>query len=71
LWAEASLAAVSTALLVLTLLWPDWIERVIGLDPDHGSGTAEWFVVAGTAAVAVTSAAFGWADIRRLRRVVA
>ena len=50
---EFGLAALSTVSLVLTLVWGEWIELLTGLDPDNGSGSAEWMIVAvsGTAAI--------------------
>jgi len=44
-WIEAVLAALSSLLFVLTLVWRDWIEETTGYDPDRGSGSAEWAVV--------------------------
>jgi hypothetical protein len=41
-WVEAALAVISAACLALTLAWPQWIEGVIGLEPDGGDGSAEW-----------------------------
>jgi hypothetical protein len=52
-WVEAVLFFVSGALLIVTLAWHNWIEIVLGVDPDRGSGWAEWLVVV----LAVTSAA--------------
>ena len=43
----------STALLVVTLVWPDWIELVFHIDPDEGSGALEWLIVALVATVAI------------------
>jgi apolipoprotein N-acyltransferase len=45
-WIEAVAAAVSAFLLVLTLVWRDWIEEIFGVDPDQHSGALEWAVVA-------------------------
>lgn len=45
-WLEAGFAGLSGFLLVLTLMWRDWIEAVFGLDPDGGSGSTEWAIVA-------------------------
>ncbi len=36
---------------MLTLLLPDWIEIVFGVDPDSGSGLLEWTLVGLLAAV--------------------
>ncbi|WP_405363475.1 ABC transporter permease [Kitasatospora sp. NBC_00085] len=41
---EALLAVVSV--LVITLVWPAWIESVFGIDPDQHSGALEWIIVA-------------------------
>ena len=44
-WVELGLAVFSAFLLVLTLVWRDWIELVLGVDPDHGNGSFEWLIV--------------------------
>jgi hypothetical protein len=44
-WVRLALAAMSAALLVVTLAWHDWIEIVFRVDPDHGSGWLEWLIV--------------------------
>jgi hypothetical protein len=41
---ERLLAALCGLALVLTLLFPDWIERLFGASPDGGDGGAEWGV---------------------------
>ena len=46
IWGEVVLAAVSAVLLVVTLVWPAWIEAVFGVEPDGGSGEFEWGLVA-------------------------
>jgi len=54
-WIEVVLAAVTIALLLLTLISRDWIEEVFGVDPDAGSGALEWGIVI---ALAVATVAF-------------
>jgi hypothetical protein len=44
-WVEALLSGFGTFLGLLTIVWHDWIEGVIRVDPDHGSGSAEWIAV--------------------------
>ena len=39
------LAAICGSLAVLIVFWPDWIEALIGFDPDQHDGTIEWLVV--------------------------
>ena len=64
---EAILAATFGVLAVLTALWPTWIESITGLEPDAGSGSFEWAMVAVLAAVALGAAAFARHDYRNLR----
>lgn len=40
--AEAALGVVSALALLLTMMTPDWIERIFGLKPDGGNGQSEW-----------------------------
>lgn len=44
-WAEAGLATASALLLVMTILWSNWIELVFRVDPDHDSGSLERLIV--------------------------
>ncbi|MBB5502185.1 ABC transporter permease [Paraburkholderia sp. MM5384-R2] len=48
-WLECSLAVVSGAALIVTLIWPRWIEMIFGVEPDVGNGSAEWGVTIGLA----------------------
>lgn len=61
------LAVVSAGLLVVTVVWPEWVELLTGLDPDAGSGALEWAV---TAAFAVLAVVTGFASLRARRRWV-
>lgn len=53
-WVRLALTAASAALLLVTIAWPDWIELVFRLDPDHGSGWLEWVIVVVAVALTVT-----------------
>jgi hypothetical protein len=56
-------ACVCAALAMLTMVWPDWIEAVFGVDPDAHSGAVEWSIVLslGTASVILGALArFEW-----------
>jgi tetrahydromethanopterin S-methyltransferase subunit E len=44
-WLESSLGLITGAVAIITLFWHDWIEIIFGIDPDAGSGSAEWLVV--------------------------
>lgn len=50
---------------ILTVSWPDWIEHVFGVDPDHHSGSFEAGVSAAFLVVTLSLA-----TRRRLRRLV-
>jgi hypothetical protein len=52
---------------VVTIVCRDWIELVLGIDPDHDSGALEWLLVAIFAAIAIACAVavrFEWRGIR-------
>lgn len=52
-WIEISLSTLSGLLFVLTLIQRDWIEIVIGIEPDEGSGALEWLIVIGLMAATI------------------
>jgi hypothetical protein len=64
-WVECAFGSISTFLALLTLMWPDWIERVFGYDPDHYSGSFEWIIVAFCFTVAIVSAVLARREWRR------
>lgn len=53
---ELGLCVLSATLLVVTLVWHDWIELVFGFDPDQGNGALEWMISALSAVGAVSFA---------------
>jgi hypothetical protein len=66
---RAAIAALllSTMLFVLTLVDPQWIERLFDESPDGGDGSAEsWIVGASLLVAALASAALAWRERRRL-----
>ena len=64
-WAESILASAAGLLAIVTLFWPDWIDAVFGVDPDHGNGSAEWAAVAVLALAAAGLAAGARMEWRR------
>ena len=42
IWTETALATLTAAIALLTIVWPDWIEVIFGVDPDGGNGALEW-----------------------------
>jgi hypothetical protein len=59
------LAVVCGFLLLLTLIWRDWIEEAFGVDPDGGSGALEWAIVIGLALALVVCGALARTELRR------
>jgi hypothetical protein len=66
-WLEATLAALTTGLFILTLLSRNWIEIVFGVDPDESSGSLEWLIVAALLVASVAFIAMARAEWRRPR----
>jgi hypothetical protein len=63
---EAVLAGVSAMLFVLTLVFPEWIEAMTGLEPDAGSGALELVVAGAFLVAAMVSAVLARRNQRRL-----
>jgi hypothetical protein len=65
---QSALAAAFAILAVLTTIMPQWIEAATGLDPDSGSGTLEWLVVASFALAAAGCGALAGRSLLVQRR---
>ena len=63
---EVVLAVISTVLCILTLVIPQWIEELTGLEPDAGSGALEWVIAGVFLVAAVVAALLARRDYRRL-----
>lgn len=62
-WVDLALAALSIALLVITLMSTEWIENLFSVNPDQGSGALEWSILATSAVIAtvfIASAGYEW-----------
>lgn len=44
-WLETGIASLTGVFCVMALLWRDWAEVLLRIDPDQGSGAFEWMVV--------------------------
>ena len=67
---ETGLAVLAGVLALVTFIWPTWIESLFGVEPDGGSGAAEWWIVVVLALAAVILGLFARRDYvvaRRLR----
>jgi hypothetical protein len=68
------IAAVTSCALGAGVLWtllvPDWIEQITGLDPDQGTGEFEWMLIVVMGFIAVVVLFMGRFAWRRARREV-
>jgi hypothetical protein len=62
---QAGVALLLSGLLVLTMVWPEWIEGVFGVDPDHHSGSLEWLIVVALGLAVAASALLAGRQWRR------
>ncbi|WP_426595712.1 hypothetical protein ACPPVS_08890 [Cellulomonas sp. McL0617] len=69
-WVFVVVAAAAFILFVVTLISREWIEEVFHVDPDEGSGSLEWLIVAGTALVALVLGILARLEWRRPRAAV-
>jgi hypothetical protein len=70
-WSESAIASAGTLLAALTLVWPDWIESVTGLDPDRHSGTLEWLIAVGCCLAAAVASVLARREWRRVAATAA
>jgi hypothetical protein len=56
---ETATGLISVVLLALTVLMPNWIERLFGPTPDAGDGSTEWSLALSLAAI--SAVLFGFA----------
>lgn len=61
-WIEGGLAALTAAMALLTIAWPEWIEGIFGIEPDGGNSAREWAFVAASGLAALTLSLLGRAD---------
>ena len=64
---ELILAVLFGLAAIATIIWPTWIETLTGLEPDAGSGEAEWWLVILLGAAAVLAGLLARRDFRALR----
>lgn len=67
LWLELLLVGACFALLLCTVVWPNWIEIVLGIDPDQGDGSVEKLIVVATGVATVAFSLLVRVEWRRLR----
>lgn len=66
-WAETAGAFLSASALVLLLVRPDWIEALLGVDPDQGSGALEAVIAVLALCATVTFSLMARWEWRRAR----
>jgi hypothetical protein len=64
-WIETIAGTLTGVLFVVTMLWHDWIEDLVGWDPDQHSGAVEWLIVGGLAVITVVLFVAARAEWRR------
>ncbi len=70
-WLELAVATVNIFLLLMTALWPDWIELVFRVEPDAGSGALELSIVVVTLVLSIAFLLLAGVEWRRTARQAA
>jgi hypothetical protein len=66
-WWESGFASLTGSLAVVSAAWPSWLERLYGVDPDHGDGAVEWLIVCATACATIALTWLARTEWRRAR----
>jgi len=69
-WLETGLALVTGILLVITLVWHDWIEIIFNIDSDQRSGLLEWSMVGALLVVTIILFILARYELRRTRAAI-
>jgi hypothetical protein len=64
-WFEMGIASMTGVFCMVTLLWRDWAEVLLRVDPDQGSGAFEWVVVGALLIVTLSVCALAGREWRR------
>jgi hypothetical protein len=70
-WAEAPLSVLTAVVLVVTLVQRDWIESLLGIDPDQHSGALEWLIFGVLLVATLTLGSLASYELRRGSRSTA
>ena len=68
--ADSFLTAVFAISACVTAVFPDWIEVVLHVDPDHGAGIVEWEVTTALGSAALAVGSLTWRMIASIARRV-
>lgn len=66
-WLEAVMATITGIMLVLTLLWEDWVEVIFRVSPDGGNGSFERWLVVALSVATITLFIMARSEWRRVR----
>ena len=63
-WIESGLGLLTMSLALATIIWPDWIELLLKIEPDAGNGSVELAITLGAAIASVVFALLAWSEWR-------
>ncbi|HLZ23128.1 MAG TPA: hypothetical protein VKQ30_13490 [Ktedonobacterales bacterium] len=66
-YSESVLSAISLVMLVVTVVRRDWIEMLFSIDPDQGTGAAEWMIAGSLLVATLALMMLARAEWRRAR----
>ena len=66
-WLQMKLSSITGILIVIALIWRNWVELIFNIDPAQGNGSLEWMIVSSLLVITLVLFALAGYEWRRAR----